>query len=212
MFTVTFTWFNNFRFPRKTLNNWPKGKTPKVSYEEDNSKENIFCKQKDFKATKRQKFLRGEKPISSQRRLPTCVPLSDVMEDKDLEGAGADRNITGSDIDHKTHVMMDGDADLEIGKEKLNGTEKRRAHVDSRCFSDHTPRRNSMTDTLQTGRRKSESDIDLKTELMDQHLSEGVDQKEGEQDTQLLHNKTPCETCQLLLSDEQNNRVICTAC
>lgn len=47
---------------------------------------------------------------------------------------------------------------------------------------------------------------------MDQHLSEGVDQKEGEQDAQLLHNKTPCETCQLLLSDEQNNRVICTAC
>lgn len=189
MFTVTFTWFNNFRFPRKTLNNWPKGKTQKVSYEEENSKENIFCKQKDFKATKRQKFLRGEKPISSQRRLPTCVPLSDVMEDKDLEGAG-----------------------LEIGKEKLNDTEKRRAHVDSRCFSDHTPRRNSITDTLQTSRRKSDSDIDLKTELMDQHLSEGVDQKEGEQDAQLLHNKTPCETCQLLLSDEQNNRVICTAC
>lgn len=198
----------------KTLDNWPKEKTPKVSYEEENNKVNMLHKQKDFKATKKQKFLRGGKPSSSQRRLLACVPPNDVTENKDVEGEAADCNITGSDIGRKTHVMMGSEADREIDQEKWNDREKRctnERYVDSRCLSDHTPRRSSNTDTLETGRRKSESDIDFKTELLDQHLSEEEDQKEGELETDLLHNKTPCETCQLLVNDEQNNRIICTA-
>lgn len=170
--------------------------------------------QRDFKATKKQKLLRGGKPSASQRRLLACVPPSDITEDKDLEGKATDRIITGPDIGRETHVMMGGKANREIDQEKWNDGEKRRAnekYFDGRCFSDHAPWRNSNLDTLETRRRKSESDIEFKTALLDQHLSEEEDKKEGEQVTDLLHNKTPCETCQLLLNDEQNNRVICTA-
>lgn len=70
------------------------------------------------------------------------------MDDKDLEGVGVDCNIMGLDIDCKIYVMMDGDVDLEIGKEKLNGIEKRCVYVDSRCFSDYIFWRNSMIDML----------------------------------------------------------------
>ena len=207
---------------RKTLNN-RKVKTPKVSYEEERSEEDMLYKSKDFKSTKRQKFLRGGKPSSSQRRLLACIPLSDITEENRkrsyLESEAADDIIAGSDIGRKAKSKKGNSADQETEKEKWKHKDKRLAnerYVDSRWFSDNANRRNSFKDLSAARRSKSESDIDLNTESTDQNLleeemSKGNVKKESEKDRHLLRNQTPCEMCQRLLNDVRSNRIICTA-
>lgn len=208
-------------FARKTLNRGGV-KTPKVSYDGEEHKKNSLHKSKDNKPTKKQKLLRGGKPSSSQRRLLACVPRSDVMEEDRkrsyLGSEAADHNIAGSGCGE--HTLERSNADQKIDQEKWNYADRRLAanerYVDCRWFSDNAPGRNSFKDSSMTRRRKSESDVDINVESINQKLLEeetlkGNDKKTSEKDKNAMGKGTECETCQRLLNDDKHDRVICTA-
>lgn len=205
----------------RTLNKG-SAKTPKASYDDEKHGENSFQKSPDIKLTKRQRLLqRGGKSSPTQQRLLMCIPPSDVTEGngrhRHFGGEGADYKVADSDIGNRDQGVEDMTADQEVGREELNGTDKRltnERYVGCRRLSENAVRRNSFDESLMT---ESESEFAINTEstddqdLLEEEPFRRSEKIQSEKEKCRTDTQNNCETCKGLLNDEKHNRVICTA-
>lgn len=152
-----------------------------------------------------------------------CIPRSDVTEEngrrRHFGGEAADHKVAGSNIGSREQSVKGIKADQEVEREKLNYADKRltnERHVECWRLGDNAVRSNSFDDSLMTGGRLSESDVDIDTESTDQNLLEEKefrrnDKIQSEKEKYSTDKQNNCETCQGLLNDDKHNRVLCTA-
>ena len=207
-------------FARKTLNNG-SAKTSKASYEDEKHRENSVQKSTDIKLTKRQRLLqRGGKSSPTQQRLLICIPHSEVTEEngkhRHFGGEAADYKVADSDIGNRDQGAEDMNADQEVERKKLNGTDKRlpnERYIECRRLSENAVRRNSFDESLMT---RSDSEFATNTESTNQDLLEEEpfrrsDKIQSEEENCRMDTQNNCETCKGLLNDDKHNRVICTS-
>ena len=209
-------------FARKTLNSGGV-KAQRDSCDDEQYKENQlnYSRSSDsdnHKPNKRQKFVRGRKPSSSQRRLLLCVTPGNITEEKrvrrNLGTMEADQSVMGSNINSWEQGLQRENTENEIEGDESSYADKRLVNerdINCRCFSDNEPQKNSEKDSSTTKRIKSESDVDIDEELAEQKLlldetSTWIDIKQTKNET-----RNGCETCNRFCNGEKDNRVVCTA-